>query len=229
MRSMWNTDGWTGVDADRTDGRGRGPWHPGDGDPRREHRRRGRGHRGAAGPGGPGGPGYGPGEHFGEGFGPGRGRGPRRGPRGYGRGGRARRGDVRNAILSLLAEGPSNGYGLIKSIAERSGGVWTPSPGSVYPTLQQLVDERLVTADDAGEHSLTDAGRNHVEAHAEELAQVWQPLAEMGEQVAFAAAMRKLAGVAKQIGRDGSAEQQQRAAELVDKLRKELYLMLAED
>src|SRR4051812_45654306 len=70
-----------------------------------------------------------------EGFGPG---GPDFGPGGPGRGGRrggrrARRGDIRAAILLLLAEEPRNGYGLMQEIEERSGGVWRPSPGSVYP------------------------------------------------------------------------------------------------
>jgi hypothetical protein len=76
---------------------------------------------------GPGGPGF---AGFGPGFGPGSGsRGSRR----------ASKGDVRSVILSLLAEGPSNGYGLIRAIEEKTGGVWRPSPGSVYPTLQQFV------------------------------------------------------------------------------------------
>ena len=106
--------------------------------------------------GGPGGPGG-----F---FGPGRSHG---GP------GRARKGDVRAVILSLLSEGPSNGYGLIKAIAAKTGGMWRPSPGSVYPTLQQLVDEGLIQSTGSGprtEFELTDEGRAHVEEHKEHLA-----------------------------------------------------------
>ena len=60
----------------------------------------------------------------------------------------------------MLAEGASNGYNVIKTIAERSGGTWRPSPGSVYPTLQQLVDEELIEAVGEGrrtEYQLTDA------------------------------------------------------------------------
>ena len=63
------------------------------------------------------------------------------------RGPRVRRGDVRAAALALLAEEPRNGYQLIQEIAERSGGVWQPSPGSVYPALQQLEDEGLIQAE----------------------------------------------------------------------------------
>ena len=166
---------------------------------------------------GEGGPGFGPG------FGPGR-----RGGRG-----RARRGDVRSAILSLLADGPANGYGLMKGIEERSGGIWRPSPGSVYPTLQQLTDEGLleeVTTDGRAEHRLTDAGRNHVEEHREALDAAWAQLDESAdEHVAFLQSMRKLVGVLKQLARDGSPEQRAAATAKVDALRKELYLLLAED
>jgi hypothetical protein len=67
--------------------------------------------------------------------------GPGRGPRGRGR---RRRGDVRLAILRLLAEEPRNGYQLMQTIEERSEGQWRPSPGSVYPTISQLEDEGLI-------------------------------------------------------------------------------------
>ena len=98
---------------------------------------------------GPFGPGFQAG--FG-GFGPGRGGfgfdprggfgfGGPRGRRGGGR--RGKRGDVRAAILMLLADRPMHGYEMIQEIAERSSGLWRPSPGSVYPTLQLLVDEGL--------------------------------------------------------------------------------------
>src|SRR5688500_1336560 len=62
---------------------------------------------------------------------------------------RVRRGDVRAALLALLHEGPQNGYQMIQGIEERSLGVWRPSPGSVYPALQQLEDEGLVASDEA--------------------------------------------------------------------------------
>ena len=81
-----------------------------------------------------------------DGFGPGFGRHGGFGP-GLGRGGKVRRGDVRAAILALLAEEPMHGYQIITELTERSGGVWRPSPGSVYPTLSALEDQGLVTAD----------------------------------------------------------------------------------
>ena len=62
----------------------------------------------------------------------------------FGHGPRVGRGDVRTAVLRLLAEEPRNGYQLIQELTERSGGVWRPSPGSIYPALQQLEDEGLI-------------------------------------------------------------------------------------
>src|SRR6188472_4443264 len=91
--------------------------------------------------------------------------GPRMGFRGRGRG--ARRGDVRSAILALLAESPMHGYQIITELGERSGGEWRPSAGSVYPTLQQLEDEGLVrseASDGRRVMALTDAGREAAEA-----------------------------------------------------------------
>src|SRR5438270_5620152 len=96
---------------------------------------------------------------------PGRPRGPHHGGRG-----RAMRGDVRTAVLQLLAEEPMHGYQLMQAIAERSGGRWTPSPGAIYPTINQLEDEGLVVVTaDAGRKlvTLTDAGREHIEARRE--------------------------------------------------------------
>src|SRR5438067_13394684 len=97
-------------------------------------------------------------EHFGTGF-------ARRGRRG-GPGRRARRGDVRAAALALLSERPMHGYEMIQELEERTDGVWRPSPGAVYPALQLLEDQGLVTADaGAGKRlfSLTDAGREEAE------------------------------------------------------------------
>ena len=82
------------------------------------------------------------------------------------RGPKARRGDVRAAILSVLSDAPRNGYQVIQEIAERTGGAWKPSPGSIYPTLQQLEDEGLVVqTEDGGRkaYALTDEGRGYVD------------------------------------------------------------------
>ncbi|WP_291041380.1 PadR family transcriptional regulator [Herbiconiux sp.] len=174
--------------------------------------------------GGPGFGGFGPG--FGQGFGPGF------GPGGPGGRGRANRGDVRSAILSLLAEAPSNGYGLIKAIAEKTAGVWRPSPGSIYPTLQQLVDEELIASTGDGkrtEFELTEAGRAYVAEHAEELAKAWEATA--GQSAAdgeFHASVAKLMGVVQQFRFAATDEQRVKATEKIDEARKALYLLLAD-
>src|SRR6187551_2484675 len=81
---------------------------------------------------------------------------------------RAGRGDIRAAILALLVEEPMHGYQIIQELAERTGGVWRPSPGSVYPTLQQLQDEELVreTPSESGKrvYELTETGREQAAA-----------------------------------------------------------------
>jgi DNA-binding PadR family transcriptional regulator len=72
-----------------------------------------------------------------------------RGGRGHGRGRhRVRRGDVRSAILALLDDQPMHGYEMITELEERTGGRWRPSAGSIYPTLQLLEDEGMVTAEE---------------------------------------------------------------------------------
>jgi DNA-binding PadR family transcriptional regulator len=152
------------------------------------------------------------------------------GPRGFG--GRARKGDVRSAILSLLSEAPTNGYGLIKAIHAKTEGAWRPSPGSVYPTLQQLVDEGLIAPTSEGaraEYALTDEGRAHVAEHADEIAAAWtqsrNPWREQGDLLTAA---RKLAGVVRQVATEGTPEQRASATEKLDGLRRELYRMLGE-
>src|SRR4051794_38709203 len=93
----------------------------------------------------------------------GHGRNEIRGGRGYGRGRHpVRRGDVRSAILALLDDRPMHGYEIIQELEERTGGRWTPSAGSIYPTLQLLEDEGLVTSEEVEGrkvYSLTDAGK----------------------------------------------------------------------
>jgi DNA-binding PadR family transcriptional regulator len=96
------------------------------------------------------------------------------------RGGRAKRGNVRAAALALLAEEPMNGYQIIQQISERSGGLWQPSPGSVYPALAQLEDENLIAQQDGAggrrAYGLTDDGRRYAAEHAEELTAPWSVL-----------------------------------------------------
>src|ERR1700721_942581 len=114
-----------------------------------------------------------------EGFGFG-GFGPGGGGR-FGRGRKARRGDIRTAALLLLAEEPRNGYQIMQEIEERSDGVWRPSPGSVYPALQQLEDEGLIRSSESGGRrtfSITDAGREQIANRPEGAPAPWDTLAD---------------------------------------------------
>jgi DNA-binding PadR family transcriptional regulator len=168
---------------------------------------------------------------FGPGFGPGYGPGGR-GPRGRGR--RARRGDIRAAALLLLAEEPRNGYQLMQELEERSGGVWRPSPGSVYPALAQLEDEGLVrTIEQDGRKlfELTDAGRAHVEEQRDRLGAPWETVAEgvPGELHGLRRATKALAVAAMQVAQTGTRPQLEEAQRVLDEARRALYRLLAGD
>lgn len=162
-----------------------------------------------------------------DGFGPGPGFGPKRGPRG----GRER-GDVRTAVLVLLAEQPRHGYDLMRGIEERTQGAWSPSPGSIYPTLQALEDEGLITfetVDGRKTASLTDAGRAWVEEHSSDAEAVFTR--DSGRPAEFGALRSELHGiheVAMLIGRRRDTELAQQAADLLETARKDLYRLLSE-
>jgi DNA-binding PadR family transcriptional regulator len=181
------------------------------------------GHRGF-GPGGPrgfGGPGSG-----GPGFGPGgRGRGPGR---------RAGRGDIRAAILLLLAEEPMHGYQLIQQIGERSGGTWRPSPGAIYPALNLLEDEGLIAiTSESGRKlaTLTEAGGTYVTQNAEQLGSPWDDAASRPTSPgrALRGALEALGAAAHQVARTGTDQQATKALEVLDRARRDLYLILAGD
>lgn len=154
------------------------------------------------------------------------------------RGGRRRRaagrGDVRIAALALLAEQPLHGYQIIQEINERSGGAWRPSPGSVYPALQQLADEGLVRIEDADGRKvvhLTEAGEAYVQAHREELDAVWNLATRDGdaEVRTLFDLMRQVGFAAAQVARAGDSTQVGRAHEILDDARRGLYRLLAGD
>ncbi|MBB4703041.1 PadR family transcriptional regulator [Sphaerisporangium siamense] len=145
---------------------------------------------------------------------------------------RVRRGDVRAALLSLLAEGERNGYQMIQEIQRRSHGIWRPSPGSVYPALQQLEDERLITGEESGgsrTYRLTGKGRDHLARHAAgdpwsevasslpeemmELRMLWSQLGEAFAQLTQVANPRQLAA----------------ARTLLKSTRRSIFVILADD
>lgn len=147
--------------------------------------------------------------------------------------GRKRRGDVRAAVLRLLAEQPRNGYQLMQVIEERSGGRWRPSPGSVYPTLAQLEDEGLIRVTESGEakrYELTGAGRERAALRAQDDAP-WEGEREPADELA--AAIHSLVGqvhlAAWQVAKAGEVRQVKRAAALLAHTKRDLYRILADD
>jgi len=153
------------------------------------------------------------------------------------RGPRVRRGDVRAAILDLLAEGqPWNGYQIIQEIGARTQGVWRPSAGSVYPALQQLEDEALIRAETTGEdrrrmYTLTEEGRAYVEEHADELRASWEAVTGSVDdaEIQLHHTMKQVFVAVTQVAQAGSAAQVQQAGNILADTRRALYRILAAD
>ena len=148
------------------------------------------------------------------------------------------KGDVRTAVLALLAEKPMHGYQIISEIAERSGGAWKPSAGSVYPTLQLLADEGLITAEEEGgrkTYTLTEMGRAEAATSADRTPWPTPPGSGSGDGRDFGPAGTiaksgfELAQAAAQVGRTGTPEQVEKAVEVLDDARRRLYSILAQD
>jgi DNA-binding PadR family transcriptional regulator len=163
-------------------------------------------------PGGPGGPGW---------------------PFGRGPSPRVKRGDVRAAVLALLAEEPRNGYQIIQEIAQRSGGLWRPGSGSVYPALQLLEDEGLVRAEEVDgkkRYRLTDEGKAYVKAHKDELANPWGEVAGTVDDgmVGVHHLLGQLGMALVQVFHSGDAQQVTQARQVLVQARKSLYQILAE-
>jgi DNA-binding PadR family transcriptional regulator len=158
-------------------------------------------------------------------------------PRFGGRGPRVRRGDVRAAILDLLAEGqPWNGYQIIQEIGARTQGVWRPSAGSVYPALQQLEDEALIKAEAAGEdrrrmYTLTEEGQAYVTEHADELRASWDAVTGSVDnaEVQLRHTIHQVIVAVTQVAQAGSAAQVQQADKILADTRRALYRILAAD
>lgn len=145
---------------------------------------------------------------------------------------RARRGDIRAAILRLIAEQPMHGYQIIQELTARSGGAWRPSPGSVYPALQMLADEGLISSEEtAGKKvfSLTEAGTAEVAKTADQPAP-WDEAAEGDSGIGdYRDSAAKLLQAAFQIGKSGTSDQRAAAVEVLNDARKKLYAILAEN
>lgn len=148
---------------------------------------------------------------------------------GWGGGRRMRRGAIRTAILLALREEPAHGYEVMRRLEEMSGGLWRPSPGSVYPHLQMLEDEGLLRSsevDGSRTYTLTDAGRAEAEKNEGPL----RTAGETDDKVrTLREALGQLASAAKQMAGAGDAAQIDRGIAIIQRARKELYQILAED
>jgi DNA-binding PadR family transcriptional regulator len=135
----------------------------------------------------------------------------------------------------LLAEEPRNGYQLMQTIEERSGGRWRPSPGSVYPTLAQLEDEGLVRSverDGSKLLEITDQGRERLEESKTDPA----PWAQEDEDDSETHSLSEIASLVIQIGKaawqvaqEGDERQTEKACQTLAETRRALYRILAQD
>jgi len=157
------------------------------------------------------------------------GRGGRGGRGGWGGGRRMPRGAIRTAILVALRDEPAHGYEVMRRLEELSGGLWRPSPGSVYPHLQMLEDEGLVQSSEvegSRTYALTDSGR----AEAQEATLPWEGADETDDEVrTLRLGVGQLMSAAKQLAGEGQQSQIERGIAVIQKARKELYQILAED
>ncbi len=138
--------------------------------------------------------------------------------------------DIRTAVLVSLLDEPMHGYRIIRAIEERTG--WKPGPGDVYPTLQLLVDEQLVEAEQVGErklYRLTETGRSTAEAATEPQADAESARDRVERGMALPKAGMRLAQAAAAIAQSGTPEQTERAVAAIDEARRTLYAILAED
>jgi DNA-binding PadR family transcriptional regulator len=168
------------------------------------------------------------GRHFG---GPGRfGRRHRHGSGGFGQ---SERGSVKYDVLAVLAEGPRHGYEIMLAIEERRG--FRPSPGSIYPALQMLDDGDFVSSaevDGKRVYTITGKGRELLQTRRDSPEGADDAAAPTEGAEMLMRGMRTLHGLkdaVKQIARSGDVELIGRGVEILDRARRELYTLLAQE
>ena len=147
---------------------------------------------------------------------------------GWGRG-RLRRGEIRPLILATLLTRPMHGYEIIQELEAQSGGRWRPSAGSVYPTLQQLADEGLVTSDEVDgrrTYTLTDEGL--AAADANPASERWSEGVADDEPDLRSLAIQ-LMGAVMQVQRVGSPHARSETTRILTDARRQAYRLLADD
>ena len=145
------------------------------------------------------------------------------------RGAAIRRGEIRPLILAVLRQKPMHGYEVIQELEAQSGGRWRPSAGSVYPTLQQLADEGLVTSEEVDgrrTYTLTAAGQK---AAAETGPRSPWTEAEQDQEPDIRRLAIQLAGAVMQVQKMGTPQARREATRILTDARKQMYRLLAED
>lgn len=141
----------------------------------------------------------------------------------------AERGSVKYDILRILWDGPRHGYDLMRTIEEERG--YRPSPGSVYPALQMLEEGDFLTGQDVDGkrvYTITDKGSELLAKHRESMPEDAQP---RGLQL-FARGVQTIVGlklVLKEIARTRDAEKYTQALAIVERTRRDLYALLADE
>ncbi len=144
---------------------------------------------------------------------------------------RTPRGDIKYILLSLLAEQSRHGYDLIKELEARYGGFWKPSPGSVYPTLQLLEEGGyLISEQVEGKkvYTITETGRQLLAERGDP--QDWMTRRNKPQQwMELGNAIADLGGIVMQVARSGNADHINRVREILNRAKREIYTILAEE
>lgn len=140
---------------------------------------------------------------------------------------------IKTAVFAALAEGPMHGYQIIQRIEQLSGGAWRPSPGSVYPTLQEFEDRGFVRSEEVeGKrvYALTELGA----AEADKLRDTegnlpWMEAeGHVGTRMKLRQSVGALAAATRQVGMSGSDETVEKTLEILADARRRIYALLAE-
>lgn len=160
----------------------------------------------------------------------------------FGHGGRHRRrqwfesGDMKYVILKQLREKPKHGYEIMKDLAEQMHGCYSPSPGTVYPTLQWLEDEGLVSSRDVDGkkvYEISDAGKQFLEEHKDVVTDIFDRVAETveealgGSMAGMNHSFTRLVKAAYRRGWRGSDEARKKISDILDKAAKDIEDALA--
>ncbi len=150
------------------------------------------------------------------------------------------KGDLKYLILDTLRDQPRHGYDIIRELEKRSGGLYSPSPGAVYPTLQMLEDMGAVTSE-AQEgrkvYTITDEGRGILEDRRDVIDDIASRVREWarGEgRPELGQAMRELGELMALLGREGGRavgdpEKLRRIREVIAHTREELRNVLRDE